>query len=40
MPSDFLVNFHHEYFPDGDISLYSKEIFYKLLAELQKETHE
>jgi len=33
-PSNFLIKFHREHFPNGDVSLYSKEVFYKLLEKL------
>jgi len=34
-PSDFLINFHKQHFTD-DIPIYSKEVFYKLLEEMDK----
>ena len=31
MPSDFLIEFHKTHFPEGNVKIYSKEVFYKLL---------
>jgi len=36
MPSDFLIQFHKHHFPEGNVQIYSKEIFYKLLEENNK----
>jgi len=36
-PSNFLTNFHKTHFPDGDVPIFSKQVFYKLLEELKKQ---
>ena len=36
MSSDFLISFHREHFPDGDVPVYSEQVFYKLLEEVNK----
>jgi hypothetical protein len=34
MPSDFLVGFHQKNFASSDVPVYSKQVFYKLLEEI------
>lgn len=36
MASDFLIRFHKEHFSGTNISIYSKEVCYKLMEELSK----
>ncbi len=36
MPSDFLIFFHQKYFAGTEIPVYSKQVFYKLLEEINK----
>ena len=36
MPSDFLVKFYQNNFPDKQVSIYSKKVFYKLLTEIDE----
>jgi hypothetical protein len=36
LASDFLIQFHKNHFPDGNIEIYSIEVFYKLLEEISK----
>jgi hypothetical protein len=36
MPSDFLISFHQKHFAGTDVPLYSKQVFYKLLEEINK----
>jgi len=35
MTNNFLINFHKKYF-DESIPIYSKEVFYKILEEIEK----
>ena len=36
MPSNFLINFHQKYFAGTEVPIYSKQVFYKLLEEIKK----
>jgi hypothetical protein len=36
MSSDFLISFHQKHFAGTDVPLYSKQVFYKLLEEINK----
>ena len=36
MPSKFLIGFHQKHFAGTDVPIYSKEVFYKLLEEINK----
>ena len=36
MPCDFLINFHQKHFAGTDVPIYSKQVFYKLLEEINK----
>ena len=36
MPSDFLISFNRKHFPDEDVPIYSKKMFYKLVEEINK----
>ena len=36
MPSDYLIGFHQKHFSGTDVPVYSKEVFYKLVEEINK----
>lgn len=36
MPSDFLIQFHKRHFPEGNVPIYSKEVFYRLVDEINR----
>jgi hypothetical protein len=36
MPNDFLISFHKKHFAGTDVPIYSKQVFYKLLEEINK----
>jgi hypothetical protein len=37
MPSDALIRFYNEFFPDKEVDIDSMEVTYKLIEEINKE---